>query len=221
MSVLHFYKNVFTQLLEKCISFLLLKCVPVCLIILISAFITISHMKQIRKHYSLGSTTLWILDFHKQTPESSDWQSHPLYISVQNWSPPGLCVQLLLITLYNHDCNPRHCKQRWEFLLGGNHTSEAEVEQANSYRSLGIKTTENFSHHKSLNWIKRAQKKGLLLRKLWKATFQSQTLVSLYRGVNVGILTGISTNRHGSCMTQDPGHDPEHHRCPSIYYRIL
>ena len=33
-----------------------------------------------------------------QTPESSDWQSHLLYVSVQYWSAPGLSAHPLLFT---------------------------------------------------------------------------------------------------------------------------
>lgn len=55
--------------------------------------ITHSHnltMKLIGRLNTLGfSATLP----HKQTTQSSDWQTHPLYVGAQHWSSPGLCAQ--------------------------------------------------------------------------------------------------------------------------------
>ena len=47
---------------------------------------------------------------HKQTPESSDWQSHILYFVLNTGVPQDCMLTPLLFTLYTHDCISRNQK---------------------------------------------------------------------------------------------------------------
>ena len=54
-------------------------------------------MKLKTKHYGLHYNTLQLDIGLQAAPESSDWQSHLLYVSAQHWSPPGLRAQPPLV----------------------------------------------------------------------------------------------------------------------------
>ena len=73
-----------------------------------SAFNTISSMVLIGKlTYRAWVTPYLNIGFpHKQTRDSTNRQSHLLYVSAQHWSPTGLWAQFP--ALHTHDCSPRH-----------------------------------------------------------------------------------------------------------------
>ncbi len=85
--------------------------------------------------------------------------------------------------------------------IGG---AEVEVEEVNSFRFPGINVAEHMSWSSHITTlVQKAHKRLHCLKKLKKAKFQSQTLISFYRGAIESILTGNITVRHGSYMAQD------------------